>query len=85
MNKFIKLSFSLILFLFINANSFAQCVMCSATIEANKVDGGNTGAGINAGVGYLSLFPYLIFLFFGYIFYTVLKKEKLKKQQEQNQ
>lgn len=85
MNRLTKLSFSFFLFLIINVDGIAQCVMCSATIEANKVDGGNTGAGINAGVGYLSLFPYLIFIFFGYIFYSVLKKEKLKKQQEENQ
>ena len=56
---------------------FAQgCVMCSATIEANKVDGGNAGAGINMGVAYLSFFPYLILGFFGFVFYRIYKKEK---------
>lgn len=68
--------------LLMNATSFAQCVMCSATIEANKVDGGNIGAGINMGVGYLSFFPYLILSFFAFLFYKVNKKDK--EQQEQN-
>lgn len=77
-----KILFSTILFLLIQANSFAQCVMCSATIETNKIDGGNTGAGINAGVGYLSFFPYLILSFFGFIIYKVYKKDK---EQQENQ
>lgn len=84
MEKIIKITFSILLTLILTVNSFAQCAMCSATIEANKVDGGNTGAGINMGVGYLSFFPYLILTFFGVLFYKVYKKDKEQQEQEQN-
>jgi len=79
--KLYKLIFSLVLFLILNVGSFAQCVMCSATIEANKSGGGNTGVGINTGVAYLSFFPYLILGFFGFIFYKVYKKDKAQQEQ----
>lgn len=76
MNKVKTIALSL-LFLLYNAISYAQgCVMCSATLESTKQEGGLTGAGINAGVGYLSFFPYLILGFFGFIFYRAYKKDK---------
>ena len=38
--------------------SFAQCSMCKAVAET--ADGGGFGAGLNYGILYLMIFPYLI-------------------------
>jgi len=40
------------------AASFAQCSMCKAVAET--ADGGGFGAGLNYGILYLMIFPYLI-------------------------
>ena len=37
---------------------FAQCSMCKAVAET--ADGGGFGAGLNYGIVYLMIFPYLI-------------------------
>lgn len=67
-------------FFVVTVSSSAQCVMCSAAVESNKVDGGITGAGINVGVAYLSFFPYMILGVIGYIMYR-----KYKMDQKENQ
>ena len=56
------------------------CVMCSATLETAKQEGGLTGAGINMGVAYLSFFPYLMLGFFAFLFYRAYKKDKQQNQ-----
>lgn len=81
MKHSLNILFLLIAYFLTNINGFTQCVMCSATIEATKQDGGLTGAGINVGVGYLSFFPYLILGFFGFIFYKIYKKDKEQDNQ----
>jgi hypothetical protein len=38
----------------------AQCPMCRMTAESNLQNGGTSGAGLNAGILYMLLAPYLI-------------------------
>ena len=50
----------LILFLtgiILNTESFAQCAMCKAAVEANLEAGGTKGAGLNDGILYLMAMP----------------------------
>lgn len=60
MKNFIKillLSFSLVL---VAPNvSSAQCPMCRMTAESNLKNGGRQGAGLNTGILYLLVMPYL--------------------------
>ena len=64
-NKSFKiiLSFLLIVFfqIFISSELYAQCAMCRISLE-NNVNNGTlvTGSGMNTGILYLLLMPYLI-------------------------
>ena len=60
-------------------NLSAQCVMCTATVESNNQMGGSVGSGLNAGIGYLMIFPYLLLSLLGFIWY---RNNKKRKQQE---
>jgi hypothetical protein len=64
------------LFLVNNANSFAQCAMCKGSVETNKASGPNViGNGINTGIAYLFIFPYLALGLVGYLWYRNSKKQ----------
>ena len=56
----------------------AQCSMCAATVEANgKEQGGGFAAGLNTGILYLMVVPYILFSVVGFIWYRSAKKRKL--------
>ena len=50
----------------------AQCAMCRAVLESEE--GGAAAKGINNGIVYLMLFPYLLIGGVGYIIYRMRKK-----------
>lgn len=54
--------------------SFAQCAMCRATLE-NNFSNGKPGiaAGINTGILYLLVMPYLAAMILGYFWYRSSK------------
>ncbi|WP_211331799.1 hypothetical protein [Ulvibacter antarcticus] len=67
---------TLLLLLFISFPAEAQCAMCRAVIES---EGSNEVAkGINNGIIYLMIFPYLLVGGIGYIIYRSRKKAKAK-------
>lgn len=68
-----------ILFFGLQAASFAQCAMCRASVE-NNVSNGDTsiGAGLNSGILYLFVMPYLLAAVIGYLWYKSAKKKKAK-------
>lgn len=68
----------LLLFLLASLPVEAQCAMCRAVLETEE--GGNTAKGINDGIAYLMLFPYLLVGGLGYVIYRMRKKA----QQEEN-
>jgi len=53
--------------------SFSQCAMCKAAVEANLEAGGTKGAGLNDGILYLMAMPYIAVVVFG-IFYLLQKR-----------
>mgnify|MGYP001220878478 FL=1 len=55
--------------------SFSQCAMCKAAVEANLEAGGTKGAGLNDGILYLMAMPYIAVAIFG-AFYFLQKRKK---------
>jgi hypothetical protein len=47
-------------FMFLNVNANAQCAMCKASAETSMESGSTGAAGINKGVLYLFLTPYIV-------------------------
>jgi len=66
----------LAVFLFITLQSNAQCAMCRAVLESEA--GGETAKGINNGILYLMVFPYLLVGVIGFFIYKSRKKLKEK-------
>lgn len=64
----------LILVLLISFQMDAQCAMCRAVLESE--DGQSTAKGINDGIIYLMLIPYILVGGIGYIIYYKFFKSK---------
>jgi hypothetical protein len=64
----------LVLVIFASLPLEAQCAMCRAVLESEE--SGEMAKGINNGIVYLMLFPYLLIGGVGYAVYRVLKKAK---------
>ena len=60
--------------------SFAQCAMCRSILE-NNLSNGNVGiaAGINFGILYLFLAPYLFVALIAYLWYRTSKNNARKE------
>ncbi len=56
----------------------AQCAMCRAVLESE--DGGQAAKGINNGIVYLMIFPYLLIGGVGYAIYRSRKKARENKK-----
>jgi hypothetical protein len=52
--------FIIVMFLFLNIDLVAQCPMCKMAAESNLKNGGTAGKGLNAGILYMLLTPYLL-------------------------
>ena len=61
-------------FLLINLVAFSQCAMCKAVAETDLANGGTASKGINSGILYLMIFPYLLLMTVGYFIYKNYKK-----------
>jgi hypothetical protein len=65
---------TIVFLLLIDLTFYAQCAMCKATLESDLASGGTVGKGINNGILYLMIFPYLIVGVGGYFIYRHFKK-----------
>jgi hypothetical protein len=76
---FMKVIFLSIIGLLFHSASFAQCAMCRASVE-NNVSNGDTsiGAGLNSGILYLFIMPYLMAAVIGIFWYRSAKRKKAK-------
>ena len=65
-----KLLLSLFFFMAVAVNASAQCAMCRSTLE-NNFSNGDPGiaAGINSGILYLMVLPYLAVVAIGILWY----------------
>jgi uncharacterized membrane protein len=60
--------------------SFAQCAMCRATVDSNLSEGrGVIGTGLNFGIMYLFMMPYLLIAVLIFMYFRVGKKELAKR------
>ncbi len=78
-NKVFLLTFILCVSGILTASLNAQCPMCRMTLESNYQNGGSLGNGINAGILYLLVMPYIIV---GAIAYVYIKNRKKQKKTE---
>jgi hypothetical protein len=62
-----------------NFNMLAQCAMCKAVTKSDLEAGGNISNGINSGILYLMLIPYLILMVGGYFFFKKTIDAKVKE------
>ena len=69
-----KIIIFLVFFLIISFDVSAQCAMCKAVVETGN---GNMAEGINSGITYLMVFPYILV---GLLFLFIYRhNKKLKK------
>lgn len=70
----------LVLMVLVAVESHAQCAMCRATVGSNLSEGRSTiGTGLNFGILYLLVVPYII-VATGIFFYFRAAKKRLKEQ-----
>jgi len=60
-------------------NGFSQCAMCKAVVENGD---SKMAEGINFGIIYLMIFPYLILVVGLFLFFKKRKKKQTKKIKE---
>lgn len=79
LKNFVRVAFLTLVGLLVHVSSFAQCAMCRASVE-NNVSNGDTsiGAGLNNGILYLFLMPYLIAATLGFFWYRTAKRKRAK-------
>ena len=67
-----KKALSILLVAFFSLNAFSRCAMCRAVLESE--DGQKAAEGINNGIVYLMIIPYVLIGGLGYIIYRKLKQ-----------
>lgn len=50
----------ILMILFLNVDLVAQCPMCKMAAESNLKNGGSAGKGLNAGILYMLITPYIL-------------------------
>ncbi len=73
----LKIVITVLLLVIIVLPAEAQCAMCRAVLESEE--GGQTAKGINNGIVYLMIFPYLLIGIIGYAIYRSRKKAREQK------
>ncbi|TQD39632.1 hypothetical protein [Haloflavibacter putidus] len=67
-----------LLIIFVGFAANAQCSMCRAVLESQ--DSGSAAAGINDGIMYLMVFPYLLIGIVGVVIYRMNRKGVAEKE-----
>lgn len=71
-----KIALIFVLLLIASQSSWAQCAMCRVTVESNLSEGrGVIGTGLNFGILYLLLTPYILVASLIFLWYRNGKKE----------
>lgn len=64
-----------------SADVWAQCAMCRGSVESSMGNGrNNVGVGLNTGIMFLFVMPYLLVGVIGYLWYRNSKKELQERQ-----
>ncbi len=76
LNKLFVVSILIIgIVLFITPDVTAQCPMCKMAAESNLKNGGTDGAGLNKGILYMLMTPYLLVGTLAYLWWRNQKQE----------
>jgi hypothetical protein len=67
---------SLVLSCAIIPDTSAQCPMCRMSVESNLKNGGTTGKGLNRGILYMLMMPYLLVGTIGYVWWRNKRREE---------
>ncbi|PVY41650.1 hypothetical protein C8E01_10421 [Pontibacter virosus] len=67
----------------VSTEAYSQCAMCRATVESNVGTGSTdsdsqVGAGLNTGILYLMLIPYVLVGTVGFLWYKSSRQKKAK-------
>lgn len=65
----------LLIFSLISALSYGQCAMCKAVVESGDI---GMAQGVNDGIMYLMIFPYILVAALGYTLYRYKQKQNTK-------
>tara|TARA_B110000977_G_scaffold186355_1_gene252191 strand:+ start:1335 stop:1577 length:243 start_codon:yes stop_codon:yes gene_type:complete len=77
----IKKTILIVLSILLSSNLLAQgCSMCKAVAETSVAGGNSQGAGLNAGILYIMVFPYIL-IAVGFYFWRRHRKQ-IQKEQE---
>lgn len=80
MKKILAISGFLILFLMNAGDVAAQCAMCRGSVESSMGNGrNNVGVGLNTGIMFLFVMPYLLVAIIGYLWYRNSKKAQQER------
>lgn len=81
MKRFLAVIGLVILFVINSAGAFAQCAMCRGTVESSMGNGrNNVGVGLNTGIMFLFVMPYLLVAVIGYFWYRNSKRAQAERQ-----
>ncbi len=71
----------LLIWLLSSAEILAQCAMCRGSVQSTLGNGrNNVGVGINTGIAYLFVIPYLSVAFIAYFWYKNSRKQLRERQ-----
>ncbi len=74
--RFITLVVFCCLLLLVSEELFAQCPMCKGAAEQNLKEGGTHALGLNRGILYLFVTPYLLVMTIGLAYWWKVRKAK---------
>ncbi len=81
-----RIVLTLLFFLITNLISFSQCAMCRSAVESTMSNGRNNAAiGLNTGILYLLLAPYILVAALGYFWYKTSIKNSRNRALLENQ
>jgi carbon starvation protein CstA len=64
------------------ADIIAQCPMCRMSAESNLENGGSAAKGLNNGILYIFMFPYILVSILGFLWWKNTKKNREQNQEE---
>lgn len=82
-NKILSAVALAFILMFATSDAFSQCAMCRATVESNVGTGSKepeneVGSGLNTGILYLMIVPYLLIGTVGFLWYKNSRKNACK-------
>lgn len=80
MKKWIIIAGFVLTLVLIGSDGWAQCAMCRGTVESSMGNGrNNVGVGLNTGIMFLFVMPYLLVAVIGYLWYRNSRKQQQER------